>query len=209
MLEINGEIVKIYLQDIDGITVNSVTYKLAQGAKIFIPLKKYPTIGLSSNVGLDTDISKPVDSNTSFTEMLGNVSNTGHARPSITLDALIPIDSAIKSETQYFGSPSNITNTQIVSVNYYLLFLMWLHNHRIYLTDVDAEESYPNLGLPLNILMNRKDYFGNDIFKSTGVPVIITKLNITGQMLDLKSSDNINTAYLECKIELTIDNYGA
>ncbi|MDD3972423.1 MAG: hypothetical protein PHC31_10985 [Clostridia bacterium] len=208
MININGEIIKIYLQDVDGITVNSTQYKLAQGAKIFIPLKKYPDITFKSNIGLDTDISAPIDGAKSYTETMGPVANTGFARPTIILDAIIPIDPAVSTENNYFKTPTTITSAQTVCVNYYLLFLMHLHNHRLYLTDIDAGSSYPNLGTPINILQNRKDYFGNNIFTTKGVPVVITNIHITGQMLELKNEGISQPTYLECKIELVIDNYG-
>lgn len=209
MMNINGEIIKIYLQDIDGITVNDTTYKLAQGAKIFFPLKKYPDITFNSNIGVETDISKPVDGEKSYTEIMGPVANTGFSRPVINLDAIIPINFSVSSENNYFKSPTTISSTQTVCINYYLLFLMHLHNHRFYLTDIDANNSYPDLGTPINILQNRKDYFGNDIFTSRGVPVVIKNIHITGQMLELKNESNTQTPYLECKIELVVDNYGA
>lgn len=207
---LDAETVKIYLQDIDGITISGTNYKIAKGAKILIPIKQYPAISLSSNLGVDTDTSSPVTTTRNFTNILGNVSYTGFARPTITLEALLPIDENVLSQADYFGVGSSLTSNQVVAGNFYLLFNMWIANHTYYLTDVDKEVSKPNLGLPLNILMKRTDIYNNTIFSSSGVPVIIRNISTSGRILNLKTGDdNKENSYVDCKIDLVIDTYGA
>ena len=201
--------IQMYLQDINGITVSSTNYKVANGAKIWIPVKSYPIINMTQNINSDGEPSVVMKSTDSYMDRFGKVQYTGYNRPTITLDALIPIDEEVLTRAQYAA----VANTSIVSCNFYLLFMLGLINHRYYLTDIRPGTVKPALGLPINILTNkaapyadlRNDIFGNEIFSTNGVPVIIKSIQNKGKLI---LNDNISadeTVVMEVKIELMVD----
>jgi len=202
-------IIQIYLQDINGITVSSTNYKVANGAKIWIPVKSYPIINMTYNTNPDGEPSVVMKSTDSYMDRFGKTQYTGYNRPTIILDALLPIDEEVLTRAEYAA----VSNTSIVACNFYLLFMLGMINHRYYLTDIRPGTVKPALGLPINILTNkaapnadlRKDIFNNEIFSTSGIPVIIKSIQNQGK---LTINDNISkdeTVVMEVKIELLVD----
>jgi len=245
--------VDIYLHDPEGITVESVNYKIANGAKIRVPISNYPTIKLNSLTDKRQNSSVPLSTSSTLLTDIGNAGYTGVERPTITLNAYVLVSDSVPLRTGYFGATrvwrgvwdsettydytaSPIESKDLVLLggnvyaciqdntnknpstemsywelvpnfvlDYYLLFNMWLFNHRYYLTDIKPGISKTNFGTPINILMNRTDMLDRVVFSSLGVPVIINSITPSGE---LRFDDPTNpTEYLMgVTIELLVDN---
>ena len=195
----------ITITDVDGITIGSTTYKIANGAKIYFPVKAYPTMNLSSNVETSTYPALPLDTSTKFLDRLGPTKYSSFKRPQISFTFYVPIDKNVDTQNNYFVSTSKYNSNSLIVINYYLLFNMWLINHKYYLRDMADNTSKTNLGLPINILMNRNDIFNNEIFSSNGVPVVINNISPTGDFVNLEIN-NDNVYAMGFKIVLDIDN---
>jgi len=135
-------LVKIYLQDVDGITVGATNYKIAKGGKIVLLAKSYPTISLKSNLTTDTTRADPMDTTKLFLSKNLPTNYNSFERPSISLTVYLPVDRQTLSYYEYFGAGTGLSTSSIVMANYYLLFNMWLFNHKYYLTDTDTSYKF-------------------------------------------------------------------
>jgi len=135
-------LVKIYLQDVDGITVGVTNYKVAKGAKIILLAKEYPTISLKANLTSDTSRADPMDTTKTFLSKNMPTNYNSFERPSIKLTVYLPVDRQTLSYYEYFGAGTGLTTSSTVMANYYLLFNMWLFNHKFYLTDTDTSYKF-------------------------------------------------------------------
>jgi len=244
--------VDIYLHDPEGITVSSVNYKIANGAKIRIPISNYPIIKLNNLVDKRQNSSVPISTTSTFLTDIGKAGITGVERPSITLNAYVLISDSVAARTSYFGAdrvwkgtwssgtsynytaspeskdlvllsgniyaciqdntnknPSTETSYWELVPNfvldYYLLFNMWLFNHRYYLTDIKPGTTKSDFGIPINILMNRTDMLNRTIFSTLGVPVIISSITPSGEMR-FDDTSNPKEYLMGVTIELLVDN---
>ena len=105
-------------------------------------------------------------------------------------------------------------------LSFYLLYNMWRFPHRLYLKDtiqsVEGALDYPNLDLPINILLssssttvNRKDLIGNEIFSSDGVPVILKSIHFKSDYITHNKDTLTDEAHFEYTLMFIVDNYGA
>jgi len=108
--------------------------------------------------------------------------------------------------TTYWDVYHEIGSSSVIIMNFYILFNLWMLNHRFYLKDLNANavSTNTNLGLPINILMNRKDWFGNDILTSDGLPIIITGVSVSAAHMDFTNPAG-DTDLLEVKIDMVVD----
>jgi hypothetical protein len=207
-MENTADFVKIYLQDIDGIIdENGTTYKIGNGAKLQVLALKYPEINLDVGVGIDSDNSQIIESSKTFSDYLGPVKFGGIKRPKVVIDTVLPIIDYALTNTQI----SALTTDSETIFDYYFLFMCWLYNHRIYLTDMSTHLSNPqkiNINTPINILQNRNDIFGNTILSVKGLPVMIQSVSSEGFTKIKDEEGNFNN-YIKCKIVMVVDNYGA
>jgi hypothetical protein len=175
--------VGLYLQDKDGITVDSTSYKIANGAYISLRILNYPLPSVELNTDAQVKPGAPLDSSKTFLDKIGSAKYTGLSRPTFKVDVLVPVDANTNTRANYFGT-SVYSATDVVPLNFYLLWNLIYVNHTYYLTDLLPNTSKPNLGLPLNILQQRTDIFNKEIFDSSkGVPVIFTSIKPNGKML--------------------------
>lgn len=207
-MEKDRGIISFHIQDIDGITIDATNYKMANGAKILLPITSYPKLEFKSNLNTTTTTSKIVDGSKTYTQYLGPTKYVGPARLTIPLDIEIPLVDDVPTESQY-GSGGLYNSNSIIPASFYLLFNMYLYNHRYYLTDISPGESRPNFDLPLNILCNRRTLAGAvgglEIFKTQGVPVIIKDIKINGLVWD---ASHTSEAAMSITLTLEVDNYG-
>ena len=193
------------LQDIDGFTVDSTTYKLAKGAKMQIYVSRYPTMSIEMKANVETKPAIPLSEGTTYLSKIGPTESSGFNRPKLTLEVLLPVDENVFSRDVYFdSSDSTLDTTSIIDFNYYLLWNLMMANHTLYLTDMKDSLSNPNWGLPINILLNRNDMFDNQIFDSTkGIP--ITLVNIEGSK-DVRLKDDDKTdGWIPLKLTFVVD----
>lgn len=195
--------ISCYLQDIDGITVGSTTYKIANGAKMLLKIAKYPTVSFKLKVNSVVKPGVPLDNTKTFLEKIGGTKYSGFDRPVISIEAYLPITD-IDTQANYFGT-SKYSSTSITPMNYYLLWNMAYVNHKYYLTDIKPSESHPDLCLPINILQHRTDIFNKQIFDSSkGVPVVINNISQNGDLIMDTEKPNDNW-WMPVKIELLVD----
>lgn len=201
------------LQDVDGINVAGKNYKALGGASLILIAKEYPNMVFKSMVNGDSRPGVMLKSTDAFMERFGPAGSAGYERPTLTMTCYLPIVSNLDTKLNYFGNPqtstaSKYTSTDIVPMNYYILFNLWLLNHRYYLKDISPYESgkYNNLALPINSMINRTDWFGNTILSNNGLPVIISGFTIQRAIMDFEMRDENKEDYLEVELELVVDN---
>ena len=205
-MELDNSFLMMTFQDVDGFIVDGTTYKALNGAKLIINQCSYPSVTLKSNVGTDGKPSVIINTTDTFRDRLAPNSYGGYDRPTLSMTARIPIRNDVATQAKYFGTPATYyTTSSIVPMDYYILFNLWMFNHRIYLKDVNqASGTYTNLGLPINILCNRTDWFNNTIFSTNGIPVIITGLSISDYDFDVGDSQSAEN-YMIVKIDMVVD----
>lgn len=198
----------IYIQDKDGIILNNNTYKIAKGAYILLPCLSYPSMSFESYVNTTENACTPLTINSNLLDDLGPVKYSGPKRLEINLDTLIPIKYDTPTYEQYFGGTSTLNGNSVILADVYLLYNLWRFNHRYYLTDINPGESKPNFGLPINILINRKDMINKDIFTSA-VPVVIESISPSGELIMYPGEENgTEEIYQQYKIKLVVTTYG-
>ncbi|MDD2263098.1 MAG: hypothetical protein PHC31_10425 [Clostridia bacterium] len=201
------------LQDVDGITISGKEYKALGGASLVLIAKDYPVMNFKSMINGDSRPAVMLNTTDKFTNRFGPAGSAGYERPTLTMTCYLPIVKDLDTKLNYFGNPQTgvapkYISTDIVPMNYYILFNMWLLNHRYYLKDISPYEigSYNNLALPINSMINRTDWFGNEILSSKGLPVIISAITINRAIMDFEMKSDSDSDYIEVQLELVVDN---
>lgn len=208
------DIVIMNIKDKDGIIVNSNTYKIANGANIMMHCTSYPKIHFDNYINTQENLSQPLTSTQTLSSALGPVKFSGNTRPTITMDVVITVSNNTPDATTYNAM------TGKTDLSFYLLYNMWRFPHRLYLRDtiqsVDGTLDYPNLDLPINILLssssttvNRKDLIGNQVFSSDGVPVILKSIHFKSDYITQNKDTLTDEAHFEYTLMFIVDNYGA
>jgi hypothetical protein len=194
----------ITLQDIDGKIVGSTNYKIANGALLSIDAKAYPSISFASNMNTSVKPATLLVTTDKYRDRLGDVSYAGYGRPQITIDGYIPVITDTDTQARYFGT--TYSSTDIIPLNFYLLFNLHLLNHRVYLKDIhpNKKAACADWSTPINILQNRTDIFNNQIFDlAKGVPVIVRDFSL-GDIIYTRDGDNEEMSQ-NIKITLELD----
>ncbi len=196
------DLININLTDKDGIIVGSTTYKLANGAKIIMYCKGYPTITWDNYINPQENLHTKITTTNTLSNTLGPVKFSGNIRPTIKLHIFVPVSASVPSRTAY----NAMTGTTAMS--FYLLYNLWRYPHRVYLNDLIDNTAIPNVDYPINILINRKDLLDQTIFTSDGVPVVLKKISFIGEGYISHEDTVKKESALEYELEFLIDNYG-
>jgi hypothetical protein len=209
------DLVIINIKDVDGITVGGSNYKIANGANIILHCTSYPKISFDNYLNNQENLSTPITATKTLTSSLGPVKFSGNSRPTITLDAVITVSNTTPTRTQYAAMTGN------TDLSFYLLYNIWRYPHRMYLRDtIQSTEGvliYPNLDLPMNILMSadnttpaidRTDLLNQKIFNVEGVPVILKSINFKTEYVTQNKDTLTNDAHFEYSLTFLVDNYG-
>lgn len=210
------DIVIINLNDRDGIIVGGTTYKLANGSNILLRCTKYPTITFDNHINTQENMAIPVTATQTLSSTLGPVKFSGNVRPIIVADIVLTVSNAVPTRTEYAAM------TGKTELSFYLLYNMWRYPHRMYLKDMvqstDTVLDYPNLDLPINILMSsgscvmpaidRTDLLGQQIFSSYGVPVILKSISLKNEYITNNKDTLQDEAHFEYTLTFVVDNYG-
>lgn len=212
------DIVVINIIDKDGIILeDSNTYKLANGQPILLRCTSYPKISFDNYINNQENLSVPLTTSQTLSDALGPVKFSGNVRPMITMDIVITVtNDATNTRTKY------ATITSPTELSFYLLYNMWRFPHRMYLRDTlqstEGVLDYPNLDLPINILMSsdsdvspaidRKDLIGKQIFTRDGIPVILKSVALKGDYVAHGKDTLKDEAHFEYTLTFVMDNYG-
>ncbi len=194
------------LQDVDGFTKNGVTYKALNGAKLTFYLISYPKISFPANV--NDSVKQPakiINTTDTYRDRLGASEYVGYERPTIDLEMLIPVTN-VADYNDYFATTGSKYNTNsIIPLNFYVLWNLYMLNHRLYLKDIHPSftTTYAHLDLPINILINNKDWFGHEIFPANGVPVVINKLNV--DTVEVNYDENGHVYFIKASVGMVVD----
>jgi hypothetical protein len=197
------DLIQINLVDKDGITVGSTNYKIANGAKIIMLVKGYPQIHLSNYVNPQENMNSKVTATNTLSTAIGPVKYSGNARPTISVNVLLPISITTPTRAQYAAM------TGITPLSYYLLYNIWRYAHRMYLKDMldNTIADNVNADYPINILINRTDLLNQTVFSADGVPVVLTSVKPVGEVLFTHSDTKQEETYFEYNLEFMIDIY--
>lgn len=204
-MDFKNSVLGITLQDVDGLSINGTTYKALQGAYLLCYVKDYPKIYFKADINEDVMPSVILDSTKTYTDRLGPIGYAGYGRPTISMTCYLPVKD-IDTRANYFDPTiTKYSSTDLVFLNYYILFQLMQFNHRIYLKDIypGKEASYTNLSLPINILINRTDLLNKEILSSKGLPVVIKDFTINKVDIDFDAPSLSD--YMEVSINLVVD----
>jgi hypothetical protein len=200
--------VLLSLHDKDGFKIGANTYKVLNGAHILLIVNDYPSISFNSSLNEDSRPSVILNTTEDFRSRIGPTGYAGYERPTLTLKAYLIIDDEVDSYENYFGAGSltKYSSDSKVIMNFYMLFNMWMFNHRYYLKDINPDNAATStdLGLPINILMNRKDMVGKDILTSDGIPVVIRSFKLGKSYFNF-DDPTVDKNFIECTIEFAVD----
>jgi len=195
------DLIQINLTDKDGITVGGTNYKVANGAKILMYTKGYPTISFDNYINTTENMNSNVTTTNTLSTALGPVKFSGNMRPTIDINIMIPISTTVNTRAEYAAMTGQTFMTT------YLLYNLWRYPHRIYLNDLITNTEIPNTDYPINILINRTDLLNQVIFSSDGIPVILKSVSQTGEQIFTHKDTQKEETWFEYKLSFVVDNY--
>lgn len=161
--DLNEKNYDVTLQDVNGITIDGVNYKINGGRKFSLEADNL-TVELPTKVAVRPRSNRELTSTTQYKDLLGHHICAGIEAVTIRLSGKMWADD--------LGHPRE---SQFAPITMQLLNDIRIYNHQMFLQDYHGVVT--NVATPIYSLCNKTDLLGNTLYDSKGLPVVVTKIS--------------------------------